>query len=331
MNTICPTCYKASRIITIALQEIVRVRDEAIKVESRFLRCDDCGTEFEDPSSNYDPVAIAYRIYRQRHNLLQPEDIANFRKQYGLTQIELANLLGWGKVTLSRYENGALQEPAQDKLLRLAMEPHTLRKLILENRTAIEESKRARLLKELESLENESRSFIALIEEKFGRHEATIFSGYKNLEIDKAINAIVYFCQKGIVKTKLNKLMFYSDFLNYKLYGTSITGMQYAHATYGPVPHGYEHYLCCLIEDGLLEKNERDFGNGNSGEELLATAMFRDELFKSYELETFRTVAQFFKAYSATEITAFSHKEEAFTNTSNGQLISFDYAESLRL
>jgi hypothetical protein len=38
--------------------------------------------------------------------------------------------LGWGAVTLSRYENGALQDEAHDKTLHLAMLPENLIRLL---------------------------------------------------------------------------------------------------------------------------------------------------------------------------------------------------------
>jgi transcriptional regulator with XRE-family HTH domain len=62
--------------------------------------------------------------------MVQPEDIIQIRKAYDLTQKELASLLGWGEVTLSRYENGALQDLAHDKMLHLAKQPENLLALI---------------------------------------------------------------------------------------------------------------------------------------------------------------------------------------------------------
>ena len=46
--------------------------------------------------------------------------------------------------------------------------------------------------------------------------------------------------ESDIYKTKLNKLLFYSDFINYYLNGTSISGAKYVHLPYGPVPDSYK-------------------------------------------------------------------------------------------
>ena len=44
----------------------------------------------------------------------------------------------------------------------------------------------------------------------------------------------------GIFPTKLNKAMFYADFLNYKQRGISISGLEYQAIQYGPVPVHYD-------------------------------------------------------------------------------------------
>ena len=60
--------------------------------------------------------------------MLQPEDIREFRRRQGLSQKELSDPLGWGAVTLSRYENDALQSEAHERALRLAMQPRNARR-----------------------------------------------------------------------------------------------------------------------------------------------------------------------------------------------------------
>src|SRR5262245_38311019 len=121
MLGICPNCEKGTKLDTINREENINVRNEVIKVNVEFYRCTECGTEFRDPKSLDDPLDLAYREYRSIHKMIQPEQIKAFRDQYNLTQQELSNLLGWGGATLSRYENGALQDEAHDIVLRLIL------------------------------------------------------------------------------------------------------------------------------------------------------------------------------------------------------------------
>lgn len=118
MKDICPNCEKETELELVHSKEVVEVRGEPIEVDAEFFKCTECEADFEN-TRGPDSLALAYREYRHRHDMLQPEQIRDWRKQYGLTQKELGQLLGWGGVTLSRYENGALQVEAHEKILRL--------------------------------------------------------------------------------------------------------------------------------------------------------------------------------------------------------------------
>ncbi|WP_069470505.1 type II toxin-antitoxin system MqsA family antitoxin [Candidatus Marithrix sp. Canyon 246] len=109
-----------------------------------------CGQAFTS-SLGHDALDEAYREYRRRHNLLQPEEIRNWREQYGLTQKEFNSLLGWKERTLSKYENGALQEESQDILLKFALKPINLLQLIKRKPEAVNSDKRATLIEQLSS------------------------------------------------------------------------------------------------------------------------------------------------------------------------------------
>ena len=115
----CPRCGLDANFTLNTRSKPIEVRGLYIEVETGFLCCSACGEVFEDPAETQDALERAYREYRRRNGMMQPEEIRHLRKLYGLTQREMARLLGWGLVTLSRYENGALQDTAHDKTLRL--------------------------------------------------------------------------------------------------------------------------------------------------------------------------------------------------------------------
>jgi len=130
----------------------IEVKGETFKVQEHYYKCLKCGEEFINPYDSIDPLDQAYREYRKRHGLLQPEEIRDFRTSYGLTQIELAALLGLGDVTISRYENGALQEPVYDNLLRFAMVPRNLLERLSRSPSSISNPiKREKIINKLNS------------------------------------------------------------------------------------------------------------------------------------------------------------------------------------
>ena len=50
---------------------------------------------------------------------MQPNEIKKIRKKYNLTQSAFSKLLGFGEKTITRYENGSIQDLAHDNLIRL--------------------------------------------------------------------------------------------------------------------------------------------------------------------------------------------------------------------
>lgn len=48
--------------------------------------------------------------------LLTSDEIVAIRESYGLSQVDLAKLLGWGEATISRYESKAIQDEAYRKI-----------------------------------------------------------------------------------------------------------------------------------------------------------------------------------------------------------------------
>jgi hypothetical protein len=245
----------------------------------------------------------------------------------------MGKILGWGAVTLSRYENGALQMDAHEKAFRMAMEPHNLLRLLDETpEGTIAEERKTRIVRDLRALEEEACTLERIYTDRFGRYEADEYSGYRPLELEKLFNAILYFCKGGVLKTKLNKLLFYADFKHYKEYAVSITGVRYARLPFGPVPDRYEHYFAALIhEEKAIGVSEVIYPDGHSGEEFSAEREPNLSLFADSELKILATVKEYFQDFNAKTISEFSHEERGYRETPTGKLISYEYAEGLKL
>src|SRR3989304_4082899 len=320
MKAICPNCEKEPELAVIRGKETVRVRGEPVEVASEYSKCAECGEEFETPRG-YASLEAAYREYRRQHNLLQPEDIQGWRKRYGVTQKELSQLLGWGDATLSRYENGALQSEANEKMLRLVMEPHNLLKLIEESPGALPADKHSRLVKELGAAEAEACSFERVMEERFANYEPGEFSGYRRFDLQRLFNAILFLCRGGALKTKLNKLLFYADFKHFKEYAVSITGVHYVHLDYGPVPDNYDYFAAELLSGHEIKTEEVFFGN-YSGHNLISCVEPDLSVFSDSELKILTEIKEYFKSYGSKQIKDFSHQEKAYRETTSSEKIS---------
>lgn len=331
MNRNCPNCGKENGLSLIRETEDFNVRGEVIPVDVEYYRCSECGEEMVQLRTDDDPLDEAYREYRRRKGMVQPEQIREFRQNLGLTQKELSDLLGIGVASLSRYENGALQEPAHDQVLKFGMDTSNLLKLIAEKPNVLKEKKREELVQQIRQ-GKESQSLVNLIYERYGGYGASIFSGFQTLHVEKFIEAIRYFCfQERTYKTKLMKLLFYVDFKYYKEYARSITGCQYAHLPYGPVPDQYDLWICTLIEEDPTISKDEVWINDNPAEIIISEEAPDIGVFENSEVLVLATVKEFFKGFTAKMITDFSHKEKGYQETKNGQIISYKYAKDLRI
>lgn len=327
MKMTCPVCDSPSGIETLNKVEEFTIKGEKINVPIKLFHCTECDSSFASGELG-DPFKEAYKAYRNLKKMIHPEEIINFRKKYDLTQKELSNLLGFGEVSLSRYENGSLQDETHDTLLKLVMDPTNLLELIETKVTAINEKKRVFLISKLEN-ELSTAKFLL---DFFAPDHPNEYNGYKVLDLTKVGEAIKSFCyNRQVFKTKLLKLLFYSDFLNFKVAGNSITGLKYAHLPLGPVPHEYEFILGALKNiDTTIEYELVEFPKF-SGEIVKVNCPPNITVFSKKEIEIINFVNEKFQDLTATQLSKQSHDEHAYTQTSKGEIISYNYAKQLHL
>lgn len=126
------------------------------------------------------------------------------------------------------------------------------------------------------------------------------------------------------------KLLFYADFLHYKKNVLSISGVPYVRFQYGPVPKDYEFLLASFEKCGIIER-DYNIMNDYTIINTKAKQKFDDSLFTDDEIKTMEYVENYFKHYGSKKISEFSHEEDAWKNTEPGEIISYDYADTLHL
>ena len=319
MKDYCPLCGKLANQNVIKEVTSLNIRGEAISVEIEYTVCEACGEDYETPHEGYDPLDAAYREYRRRNGMLQPEEIKQYRKTLGLTQVEFSKKLGIGYATLNRYENGALQSPAHDKLIRLFVE-HELQKPETDPCTMSTSEASIR-----------SADYIEFLLAPLMCYKPDQYNGFTPFDFQKVVQLIKFLTEDSPVsKTKLLKQLSYCDFLQFKHQTVSITGCHYAHADFGPIP---DQFRVLLLAAQLTNEVVVDEVVGTNFEgELYRAATPPDlGLFTPQELEIITQVKTFFKDYKTKQICDYSHQEEGYLQTESGELISYKYAHELRI
>jgi len=180
-KTLCPECMQMTEYDVVERPDTFEVRGERITVDARVAVCRTCGEDIGLGELDDATFQAAYAIYRARHDLLSPEQIKAIRTKYGLGQKAFARLLGWGDVTLARYESGSLQSASHDQALRLAEDPDTVRKLMERNTSRLSPAQLAELRSHLDQLSTDQEGI-------FAREDASSYEtgpsrddGYKEL------------------------------------------------------------------------------------------------------------------------------------------------------
>lgn len=327
MKMFCPYCEKEHRVERIEQDETITVRGEDFLAKALYYKCPITGEEFETSDSPYDPYADAYMQYREKHHLLTPEEIKKFRYEYELTQKELADLLGFGAVTLSRYENGALQDEVHDNLLQLIKDnPDSFLKQIERNPEAIGEDKKQRIVSILEGKRGTRETTLECVVRKLAAVKPSIYNGFRRFDIEKFMGAVEFFCSgEGIYRTKLNKLLYFADKLHFERYSVSLTGTQYAHAPYGPVPNDYKTIIGIMEDElSIIESQEIVFpGQEYIGELINSQTNTHMGTLNNSEIDILENVMHIFGEKSSHELSDISHKELGYMNTNKGELIPF--------
>jgi hypothetical protein len=99
----------------------------------------------------------------------------------------------------------------------------------------------------------------------------------------------------------------------------------------GPVPDKYELITGMAIADGLLLQEEISFSGGKSGTKYTAITPPGITLFNGEEIKIMDFIIDYFKKYTSEQIKEKSHTEKGYKETTQGQAISYKYAQFLSI
>jgi len=246
-----------------------------------------------------------------------------------LSQAQFAALVGMGVASINRIENGAEPTPAHRLLLDGLREPANLLRALEGKEAELGEANVSRIRRVAERLLGDSELRALAKYQELYHSDST--SGGKRFELEKLSEMVKLFCLEGEWKTKLNKLLFYSDFLAFRESRKSISGTRYVVGTFGPIPDRQEKLYSALCESGSLEARE-DFlpVSGQPVEKLFAQGQVDRRKFSSLELSIMERVKLFFFGKSAKFVADYSHEEEFYKQGQLGDPISYEIAQTLR-
>ena len=333
MRKYCEECGREVETKIITKKECYDVCGEQIEVDAQVLVCAECEEELYCEELDNATLTRAYNEYRRRHRLLFPDEIKKIREKYGLSQRGFAKLLNWGDKTICRYENGSIQDKAHNSLLLFLREPENMRTYLTENEISLDERQKAKLLAAVEKLEQDAEYRVgSRIFDLFFSRIPCEENGFKGFDYEKVCAMVLFFAHKSseLLKTKLMKLLNYSDMIFYKENGISMSGLKYAHLPYGPVPENFDILLGKMAADHIAHI-EVTYDNGYEKHQVIPECDISEDIFSAEELEVLERIFVKFKDFGSADISNYSHKEKGYRSTKQGEIISYSYAKDIQL
>lgn len=310
-------------------------RKESFEVVFHYYKCEDSGEQFTTTALDEVNMNQVYNQYRDKFKIPFPEEISRIREKYGLSATKMSAILGFGANSYRQYEAGEMPSISNARLIQMIDDPGKLIEMVnlcdgLDDKSKAKYIQKANLLKE----ERKKNSFnFNLKNYLLGNHLANIYSGYRTPSLEKFTEMVVYFSeQMQPFKTKMNKLLFFADFLMFKQSCFSISGVRYNAIDMGPVPNNFQSIFEYLANNDEIDVFYTQFDQGYTGERFVPRKdrPFNSGWFSESELQVLSKVTAAFKTTSTTEMIELSHLEEAWKkNEKNKQTISYEYAFEL--
>jgi len=247
--------------------------------------------------------------YRSKHDLVTTLEIKTLRKTFGLNQRDFARLIGLGEISVARYESGFIPSKANSLRIRQLNHFDQLKTIYKDTKSDLSENAIKQIDRYIEnfvSIENGNRVY-----DKSRFFALTAF--FIKLAQESDIKMYV---------TKLNKYMFYSDFLAFKRIHQSLTGSRYIRLSFGPVPNRYDFkydmnpYIKTEIEEDKVTYH-------------LSEKTFDESIFSPQEKDIIYRVFDRLKGMRSSEVSELSHQENAWTKTTPGNYVSYHHAKDL--
>lgn len=107
--------------------------------------------------------------------------------------------------------------------------------------------------------------------------------------------------------TKLNKVLFYIDFVHHRRYGRPVTGVEYQKLEHGPAPRRLLPVRDRLVRSGAVRQVEVDF-HGHAQQRLESLRPPQLDLFGPTESEVIDEVIAAFRGKNGKELSDLSHQ-----------------------
>lgn len=307
---------------------ILNFRKYEFEITEHYYLCNVTREEFTTSELDRINLNQVYNQYRDRCGLPFPDQIKKIREKYGVSAMKMSEILGLGVNSYRLYEQGEVPSVGNGRLILAAEDPQEFKRFLIASEELIDSRDFQKINLKVDSIIDSKVKDIysLLVEERlFDKIVPDHETGYRLPSLEKISHMILFFSEKTQTwKTKLNKLLFYSDFLAFKNFGHGISGLDYRAIKMGPVPSSFDKMYDLISEGDLMHREYIEFERGNFGSYFIPILTFNELLFDENELEIMKIVSDKFKYLRPGEVIDISHGELAWKNNKdNKKIISY--------
>ena len=336
MREYCPYCRKEVDY-KIEKRDLKEFRGIEINTYENVAVCKECHQDLYVNEIEEKNNKRIYELYREKANIIKPQDIVNLREKYDISQRELTAILGFGKMTINRYERGGVPTKSQSDYIKLLIDNDS--KFIEKVKEAYKNgSINEKTYKKIVSTNLENEISKDDIQDMYRRVinnslelKPNIFNGYKLFDLELVENIISYISSKvsNLTITSLNKYLWFIDILSFNQRGVSITGLTYQKQQYGPTIIDQRYKEISLLDDKYIRNDYED----ENGTRTIITSNKNFDLskLKESEIEIINKIIKLLKNKNVTDISNMSHEEEGWKKAKKFDEISFEYAINLNI
>ena len=250
--------------------------------------------------------------YRERHGIPYQDEIVALRERYGLSAAKMSLILGFGVNQYRLYEEGEVPSESNGKMIRSAMNPQVFLDLVKSSRSQLTEREYAKIVARAEDVIRQSEGWRdeAFVAERLFMSGRGLANGFAPQSTSRLKNLLLYVLgQMGeTFQTKMNKVLFYIDFLSYRERGMAISGLAYNAIEFGPVPQRWDRVYSAFDE---VEEQLR-LVQGQECMSLKAGAEADMSGFSPEEMAVIDEVCLRLKDMTSRAVSKLSHEEKAW-------------------
>lgn len=294
------------------------------------FRDDENGEQFTTTESDTVCFEQVANQYRERHGIPYVDEIVALRERYGVSATKMALILGFGTNQYRLYETGEVPSESNGKMIRSAMNPSVFLDLVRSSRNQLTDKEYLKISKRVEE---------EIAEEQGKRQEqweaARLFrtgrgraNGFAPQSPERLKNLLLHILEQmgETFQTKMNKVLFYIDFLSYRERGMAISGLAYQAMEFGPVPQRWDRVYSAFDN---VEQREKLL-QGQECLSLLANGTADMSGFSAVEMAVIDKVCELMKKMTSREASQMSHREPMWNaHVEKQDLIPFSEAFSL--